>query len=524
MYLKNFSVYLPEADRYLLQNLSFSLMPQDKLALIGEEGNGKSTLLRLLQGQDLGSYVQVTGELNREGAYLAYLPQSLGAEDLAKSPSAYLWQHLAHSELDYGLYYRLLDRLQLEEDRLQEGISLGQLSGGERIKFLLLLVQLQTPDIYLLDEPSNDLDFEGLEVLENFILESEKPVLFVSHDEVLLENCANAILHVEHLGPDLVPHQSFVRLPYREYREKHLQQSQRQMQVAKKDRSQFTAKLERHQQIFERVQHELRTVSRQDPATAKNLKDKMRSVKAQEKRYEKEGDQLRKKPLRERPIRLDFAEDLDLPHSSKEILNLHVPELRVGSVPAPGHTQGRLLSSDIKLQIRGVEKICLVGPNGCGKTTLLKIIEQELRQSELNIAYMPQNYFEAMDPAQTPIEFLSRSAEKSEHTAVRTFLGSLEFRPDEMFLPLGQLSGGQLAKLYMAKMVFSEASYLILDEPTRNLSPLSAPKVRAALAAYPGGIIAVSHDRKFIREVVDKVYRLDPSGLQLLSPAEQAEI
>lgn len=524
MYLKNFSVYLPEADRYLLQNLSFSLLPHDKLALIGEEGNGKSTLLRLIQGQDLGAYVQVSGELNREGAYLAYLPQSLGAGELAKSPQTYLWGHLPHSDLDYGLYYRLLDQLQLDEDRLQEGISLGQLSGGERIKFLLLLVQLQGPDIYLLDEPSNDLDFEGLEVLENFIQESDKPVLFVSHDEVLLENCANAILHVEHLGPDLVPRQTFVRIPYREYRDQHLQQYQKEMQIAKKDQSQFAAKVRRQQEIFERVQHDLRNVSRADPEAGKNLKDKMRSVKAQEKRYAKEEDQLRKKPLKERPIRLDFVQNLDLPHSTKEILDLHVPELRVGAGLQAKHPQGRLLSRDLDLHIRGLEKICLVGPNGCGKTTLLRMIAQELRQGDLSIAYMPQNYFEEMDPAQTPIAFLSRSAEKSEHTAVRTFLGSLEFRPEEMFLPLGQLSGGQLAKLYMAKMVFSEASYLVLDEPTRNLSPLSAPRVREALAAYPGGIIAVSHDRKFIREVIDKVYRLDPSGLHLLSPAAQAEI
>ena len=137
---------------------------------------------------------------------------------------------------------------------------------------------------------------------------------------------------------------------------------------------------------------------------------------------------------------------------------------------------------------------------------------------------MPQDYFDAMDPGQTAIDFLSRSAYKSEHTAVRTFLGSLEFRPEEMFLPLGQLSGGQRAKLYLAKMVFSEAGYLLLDEPTRNLSPLSAPKFRAALSKYMGGIIAVSHDRKFIRELFDKVYRLDEEGLHLLDPVEIAVI
>lgn len=556
MFLKNFSIYLPAADRYLVRDLSFSLQPQDKCALIGEEGNGKSTLLALMQGQDLSSYVQVTGDLDREGAFIARLPQSLSAEDLKKDPGTFLWEQFPDFDLDYGLFYRLLDELKLDEGLLHSSVSLGQLSGGERIKILLLLVQLKKPDIYLLDEPSNNLDFEGLEALEQFISKSDKALIFVSHDELLLENCANAILHIEHLGPELIPRQTFVRTSYSDYRSRHLQRYQREMSLAKKERSQFDAKMRRHQQIFERVQHELREVSRQDPESAKNLKDKMRSVKAQEHRYNKEAENLRAKPLKERPIRLDFEEDLELPHSSKEILNLSLDELRVGDHLPHGEAggadelrseaagtgelncpvgseayeaanaakEGRLLSCHIDLKIRGVERICIVGRNGCGKSTLLNIIRQKMQENQISLAYMPQDYFDAMDPGQTAIDFLSRSAYKSEHTAVRTFLGSLEFRPEEMFLPLCQLSGGQRAKLYLAKMVFSEAGYLLLDEPTRNLSPLSAPKFRAALSRYMGGIIAVSHDRKFIRELFDKVYRLDEEGLHLLDPDEIAAI
>lgn len=533
MFLKNFSIYLPAADRYLVRDLTFSLQPQDKCALIGEEGNGKSTLLALMQGQDLSSYVQVTGDLDREGAFIARLPQSLSAEDLKKDPGTFLWEQFPDFDLDYGLFYCLLDELKLDEGLLHSSVSLGQLSGGERIKILLLLVQLKKPDIYLLDEPSNNLDFEGLEALEQFISKSDKALIFVSHDELLLENCANAILHIEHLGPELIPRQTFVRTSYSDYRSRHLQRYQREMSLAKKERSQFDAKMRRHQQIFERVQHELREVSRQDPESAKNLKDKMRSVKAQEHRYNKKAENLRAKPLKERPIRLDFEEGLELPHSSKEILNLRLDELRVGDhLPhgegggaddaADAAKKGRLLSRHMDLQIRGVERICIVGRNGCGKSTLLKIIRQKMLENHISLAYMPQDYFDAMDPGQTAIDFLSRSAYKSEHTAVRTFLGSLEFRPEEMFLPLVQLSGGQRAKLYLAKMVFSEAGYLLLDEPTRNLSPLSAPKLRAALSKYAGGIIAVSHDRKFIRELFDKVYRLDEEGLHLLDPDEIA--
>lgn len=519
MYLKDFSIYLPKTERYLMQDVSFSLAPEDKLALIGEEGNGKSTLLKLIAGEDLSSYVELSGQLVREGDYFAYLPQSLPADDLKKSPQAYLWEHFPNYDLDYNLYYQLLDQLRLEEALINSPLPLGQRSGGERVKFLLLLIQLKNPDVYLLDEPSNDLDFEGLNALENFIIGSDRPVMFVSHDEELLEKCANAILHIEHLGPELTPHQHFVRMGYEEYREKHLQQYRRDMQIAKKDQSQHAAKVKRQQEIFEKVQHDLRAISRQDPTGAKNLKDKMRSVKAQGRRYQKEAQGLRQKPMHERAIRLDFAEDVDLPHAGKEILNLELPELRAGE-----DLNGRLLSRRLSLKIRGVEKICLVGANGCGKSTLLSIIRRELQDSDISTAYMPQDYADGMTAQQTPIAFLSRSEEKAEHTAVRTFLGSLEFTPEEMFLPLKDLSGGQLAKLYMANMVFSEAAYLILDEPTRNLSPLSAPRVRAALHDYPGGIIAVSHDRKFIRQVFDKVYRLDTSGLHQLNPDEQADL
>ncbi len=253
MFLKNFSIYLPAADRYLVRDLSFSLQPQDKCALIGEEGNGKSTLLALMQGQDLSSYVQVTGELDREGAFFARLPQSLSAEDLKKDPGTFLWEQFPDFDLDYGLFYRLLDELKLDDGLLHSSVSLGQLSGGERIKILLLLVQLKKPDIYLLDEPSNNLDFEGLEALEQFISKSDKALIFVSHDELLLENCANAILHIEHLGPELIPRQTFVRTSYSDYRSRHLQRYQREMSLAKKERSQFDAKMRRHQQIFERV-------------------------------------------------------------------------------------------------------------------------------------------------------------------------------------------------------------------------------------------------------------------------------
>jgi ATPase subunit of ABC transporter with duplicated ATPase domains len=127
---------------------------------------------------------------------------------------------------------------------------------------------------------------------------------------------------------------------------------------------------------------------------------------------------------------------------------------------------------------------------------------------------MPQDYSEMMDPKKNAIEFLSKEGSKEENTKIRTYLGSVNFTKEEMFHPVDKLSGGQRAKLYFSKMILNQVEVLLLDEPTRNLSPLSGPEVRQALKNFTGCIIAVSHDRKFIKTVFDEVLELDHSGLR----------
>ena len=127
---------------------------------------------------------------------------------------------------------------------------------------------------------------------------------------------------------------------------------------------------------------------------------------------------------------------------------------------------------------------------------------------------MPQNYEELLDLAMTPIDFLSITGDKEEITRLRTFLGSLKYTIDEMDHPIRELSGGQKAKVLLLKMSLSKANVLILDEPTRNFSPLSGPVIRKMLSEFPGAIISISHDRKYIDEVCDVVYELTENGLR----------
>lgn len=514
MHVKNLSLYHKEDERFVIENLSFSLNSGDRLALIGEEGNGKSLLLRALAEPEQLPTIEISGEIQFADLVVAYLPQDISPEIRDLSTLGYLEREIDQLYFDYGLYYELLDRMDIPESLISEDRPIHTLSGGEKIKFLLLVECLRRPDVYLLDEPSNDLDIPSLLWLEEFLLGLEAPLLYVSHDEMLLEKTANAILLIEQIGAEpTIPRTTFSRLSYQSFVKEQAELYARGMQVAKKDEANLEAKLDRYRRVRDSVEYHLRTVSRSAPSTAKNLKDKMHSVKAMGRRFEKERETMRQRPQRERAIRLEFEADLNIPHASKEVLNLALPELKIGD---------RVLAREVELNLRGVQKIAIVGANGTGKSTLMRILLEELAKGDVPYAYMPQNYYERMQPEQTAIDFLLQRTGRDK-TTVYTYLGSIEFSQDEMSRPLGKLSGGQRGKLYLAQIVLSRAGYVVLDEPSRNLSPLSGPTLRAALKDYRGGIIAVSHDRKFIREVCDRVFLLSEEGLHEMI-AEEVEM
>lgn len=505
--IKDLSLYSTKDLRTLIEDFSFSLLNGMKAALIGEEGNGKSTLLKAIADPDsLRGYVEIEGEIIKQEEVIGYLPQALEEKVLNQTTESYLQERVGWSNLDYGLYYQLLNEMDFPEERISRQITLRQLSGGEKIKLQLLCEMLRRPTLLLLDEPSNDLDLPSVQWLEKFILDLKIPVVFVSHDETLLENCANTIIHLEQLVKKSKPQYTIAGLPYGEYVQNREERIIKQTQLARKEKEEYDAKMERYRQIYQRVQHELRTVSRQAPSVAKNLKDKMRSVKSVGRRFEREKEGMTERPDFEEGIDVDFSDSIYIPNG-KQVLDLKIDALRAGDL---------VLSHQVHLNVTGPRKICIIGKNGAGKTTLLRRILQELDKGSLTYGYMPQDYSETMDASQNAIDFLASSRKKEELTRVRTYLGSMNFTKEEMLHPLGELSGGQRAKLYFAKMILHRAEILVLDEPTRNLSPLSGPEIRAALTRFSGCIIAVSHDRKFIKEIFEQVFLIDGEGLRMI--------
>lgn len=486
--------------RPIVEDLSLILHPGDRAAVIGEEGNGKSTLLKLLYDEDMVSgYAQWTGRIHKNGLRLGYLPQE--PEDL-DIPADAFWQ--AGCRLNPGDEARLLGALGLSRAMVQNPRPLSTLSGGERVKLSLARVLAGAPDVLLLDEPSNDLDLDTLQWLEEFLLACPLPALFVSHDESLIRRCANVIVHLEALRRKTLPRATVAQLSYDQYVEGRQAKFLHQAQVSKKEHDAFRQKMERFRQIRNKVEHQQATISRQDPHGGQLLKKKMHAVQSMGRRFEREKERLTQMPELEEAIFLRFPPELSVPRG-KTVLDFRQAELQTG---------GRILARNLDLKVTGPEKIGIIGPNGCGKTTLLRLLAKELEgRRDIRAVYMPQNYAEGLNLTDNPVSFLNPSGSREEATRVRNYLGALRFTTREMSHPMGSLSGGQKAKIFFLKMILEEANVLVLDEPTRNFSPLSGPVIRQILRDFGGAVISVSHDRLYLEEVCQKLYALTPAGL-----------
>ena len=530
--ISNLSLILKKDLRVLIKDFSLTVNKKDKIGIIGEEGNGKSSLLKAIYNQEEASkYLEIKGTINIKNEKIGYLPQMVEKELLEKSVYELLNEKIDYSLLDYKKYYFYIDKFNLDEEKLlSSSLLVGNLSGGERIKLFLLIELMKEPTVLLLDEPSNDLDLLSLNLLEELIINLDIPVIFISHDEHFLSRCANRIVHIESLKSKSEARVSVKNLSYDDYYQTREDFLDKNIREFNKDKENFEKKIEKYNRVYQSVNYALNTVSRQAPSVAKNLKDKMHSIKSMEKRYIKEKENLTQKYEVEDAINLKF-DNLDkgrsgssnskinyLVDANKEVLDLNIDSLKVNS----GIT---LIDKQISLYIKGAKKVALIGENGVGKTTLLRLIYHELKKNtSFKVGYMSQNYEDELLNYLSPLDYLSKTlnvSNKEDLTKIQTYLGSLKLTYEEMNRSISSLSGGEKAKIFFAKLILEKDNVMLLDEPTRNISPLSNKAFINSIKEYNGVLIAVSHDRNFVYQVFDDIYELDKeNGLKEISKEE----
>ncbi len=495
--------------RTILEDFSLVLNKGDRAVLIGEEGNGKSTLMKWIYEPELiEDYIEYQGEKAISGEKLSYLPQELQETDKQKSVERFFAEKPFFYDRTPGELSRMAAEFHVEPGFFYREQKMSTLSGGERVKAQMMSILMEDPTILLLDEPSNDIDIETLELMERLINGFNGAVLFISHDEVLIEHTANRVIHFEQIRRKTRCRHTVANMPYRRYVEERLHGFERQEQLALGERREKKIRDEKLRRLEQSVGSRLDNISHADrDHIGQLLKKKMKNVKAMEKRFEREDAEMTEMPEQEEAIFFKLGNKDSAIPSGKWVLEYKKAELRT----ADG---SRVLARDPELKIRGSEKIGIIGTNGCGKTTLLSEIAGELlARTDLRAEYMPQDYEKLLDMDETPVDFLDRSGDKEERTRIRTYLGALKYTADEMEHPIRELSGGQKAKVLLLKLSMSGANVLILDEPTRNFSPLSGPVIRRMLREFPGAVISVSHDRKYLEEVCDKICRLTENGL-----------
>ena len=488
--------------RDLVSDLNITIQDGEKVAIIGEEGNGKSTLLRTLMGEKLADFY-IRGEIQSDLQALAYIPQHLPEELKKKSLQDYFF--LESTDLDYSILYRLAEELHFDSSRFTSDQEIGSFSGGEALKVQLIHELAKPFEILFLDEPSNDLDLETVDWLEGQIQKTRQTVIFISHDEDFLSQTADTIIHlrlVKHRkeAETLVEH-----LDYDSYSEQRKANFARQSQRAANDQRAYDKTMEKHRRVKQNVETALRNTK--NDVAGRLLAKKMKTVLSQEKRFEKEAQSMTQKPLEEEQIQLFFS-DIEPLAASKVLVRLENETLSIGE---------SVLAQELQLTVRGQDKIGIIGPNGVGKSTLLAKLHQLLSgKREISLGFMPQDYQETLNLDLSPVEFLSQTGHKEELQKIQSHLASLNFSYPEMHHHIRSLSGGQQGKLLLLNLVLRKPNFLLLDEPTRNFSPTSQPEIRKLFANYPGGLVTVSHDRRFLKKVCTNIYRLTEHGLEVV--------
>jgi ATPase subunit of ABC transporter with duplicated ATPase domains len=495
--------------RTLFEGASFQLVPGARHALVGANGSGKSTLLRILAGDEPASGGTVTvpsrvrmGVLRQDHA----LEDARVILDLAMSGDAAAYEALSErarivdrgegdasrlADLEETL--RTLDGYTLEAraSAVLEGLGipranharpLATLSGGFKLRVLLAQVLLSGPDLLLLDEPTNHLDILSIRWLEKFLAGYRGAALVISHDQRFLDNVVTHVLDVDYETVTEYPgtYTHFVA-------EKAAVRARKEAEIARQ----------------EKIIAEKRAFVERFGAKATKAKQAQSRLKQIEKiEVEELAETSRRAPLfRFEPERASGRDVVELTELQKS------------------YGEKRVLTK-VSLAVRRGERVGVIGPNGLGKSTLLKILTGHVAADAgqvrlghgVKLGYFAQEHRELLASATTPLEYVWAAVPTEGTATVRGQLGRMLFSGEDVDKPVGALSGGECARLLFARIAVEKPNLLVLDEPTNHLDLESIDALVEGLRAFDGTVIFVSHDRHFVGALATRILELTPTG------------
>ena len=504
----------------ILSNIKLEVQTRDRIALVGRNGAGKSTLLKIISGnlsydsgdmikpkdvkigylaQDTGlesdlsiwdEMLSVFAELRQQEKTLRTLEQQMSNPNIIQNEAEYQrilkdYDVLQVNFKDQGGYQFESDiRSVLHGLNFQSfdyNTKIFSLSGGQKTRLALGKLLLTKPDILILDEPTNHLDIDTLSWLEQYLQGYDGAILIVSHDRYFLDKVVNQVYEISRKEISKFPGN------YSSYLDKK------------------AANYEREMKQFEKQQDE---VAKLQDFIHRNLARASTTKRAQSRRKKLESMELMDRPLGNEKS-ASFGFDIEK-QSGNEVLNIN--SLSIGY-------ENATVSNDISFKLKRGDSIALVGPNGIGKSTLLKTIMNKLSPlkgdiqygTNVMIGYYDQQQAELTSNKRVLNELWDEYPLKPEKD-IRTVLGNFLFSGDDVLKIVSTLSGGEKARLALAKLMMQKANLLILDEPTNHLDLDSKEILENALLDYPGTILFVSHDRYFINRIASKVVEMDKDG------------
>ncbi len=499
----------------LLKDVTFRIDDNDKVALIGVNGAGKTTILSIINGEagyDDGNifkskdvtigYLRQQHHLDLEKTVydtaLEIFTPLIEMEGRMRELEALMADN--HSEAVMNEYDRLTHDFATQNgyeypSRIQgvlkglgftkddQSLKVKTLSGGQKTRLALGELLLKQPKLLILDEPTNHLDYDATVYLENFLKNYPHAVLIVSHDRYFIDQIATKIVEVENGKTKTYPgsYSQFALIKKRNRNTELNQYLNQQSEIKKIQKSIDTLK------SFNREKSVKRARSKEKQLDKIELIDRPESLPES--------------------IRMNFTAKVESGYDVLKVTNL-------------GMTFATPLFKDVNFEIKKQDRICLVGANGVGKTTLLRLITQQLRPSSGKIKIGAKVEMAYYDQEHTSLNFsnpifneISDAYPKMTNTEIRSTLALFNFRNDDVFKEIALLSGGEKGRVLLAKILLKKANFLILDEPTNHLDIASKEVLEDALMDYDGTIIFISHDRFFINKLATKIIELTPQGV-----------